>query len=195
MENITRLCDKISNSSADDLKNCTETKHECITYSRNGRYSFRCYETDTSQERGELPLCEDTEDITVSLAVTDVPYSIDPEDEKTRQAKSLNVISAAEIHSCIPLLTVILLSLQLWDLFYCVGWYVIILNYYINSNLTNTTCEIKWFKQLSLSFTFIWSRAYWVFVCVFVWKLHYFWKDSYICTLLLYNEIPQIIYM
>lgn len=112
-ENITRLCDKISNSSADDLKNCTETKHECITYSRNGRYSFRCYETDTSQERGELPLCEDTEDITVSLAVTDVPYSIDPEDEKTRQAKSLNVISAAEIHSCIPLLTVILLSLQL----------------------------------------------------------------------------------
>lgn len=49
---ITRLCDKISNSSADDLKNCTETKHECITYSRNGRYSFRCYETDTSQERG-----------------------------------------------------------------------------------------------------------------------------------------------
>lgn len=113
METITRLCDKISNSSADNLEHCKNTKRDCVTYSRNMRYAFKCNETGTSQERGGLPLCEDTEDITVSISVTDVPYSNGPEDEKTRQAKSLNVISAAEIHSCIPLLTVILLSLQL----------------------------------------------------------------------------------
>lgn len=113
MENITRLCDKISNSSADNLEHCKNTKRDCVTYSRNMRYAFKCNETGTSQERGGLPLCEDTEDITVSLSVTDVPYSNGPEDEKTRQAKALNVMSAAEIHSCIPLLNVILLSLQL----------------------------------------------------------------------------------
>lgn len=49
---ITRLCDKISDSSTDNLKNCKNTKRECVTYSRSGRYTFKCYETGTSQERG-----------------------------------------------------------------------------------------------------------------------------------------------
>lgn len=64
-----------------------------------------------------LPLCEDTEDITVPPVVTDVPYSIVPIDAKSVRVKSRNVMSAAEIHSSIPVLTVISLTLQLWDLF------------------------------------------------------------------------------
>lgn len=60
----------------------------------------------------ELPLCIDTEDIIMSPAVTDVTYSIVPGDAKTTvRVYSLNVISAAEIHSSIPVLTVISLSL------------------------------------------------------------------------------------
>lgn len=62
----------------------------------------------------ELPLCIETEDITMSPAVTDVTYSNVPGDAKTTvRVDSLNVISAAEIHSSIPMLTVISLTLQL----------------------------------------------------------------------------------
>lgn len=64
-----------------------------------------------------LPLCKDTEDITVPPVVTDVPYSIVPTDAKMVRAKSRYVNAAAEIHSYIPVLTVISLMLQLWDLF------------------------------------------------------------------------------
>lgn len=49
---ITRLCDIISNASADTLRNCNVTKEDCVTYSRNRRYAFKCYKTETSQERG-----------------------------------------------------------------------------------------------------------------------------------------------
>lgn len=49
--------------------------------------------------------------------VTDVPYSIVPTDAKMVRAKSRYVNAAAEIHSYIPVLTVISLMLQLWDLF------------------------------------------------------------------------------
>lgn len=114
MENVTRLCDRIPNSTADTLQNCDVTKGDCVTYSRNKRYAFKCYETDASQERGELPLCIDTEDITMSPAVTDVTYSIVLGDTKTTVwVDSLNMVSAAEIHSSIPVLTVILLTLLL----------------------------------------------------------------------------------
>lgn len=61
----------------------------------------------------ELPLCIDTEDITMSPAVTDVTYWIVTGDTKTVRVDSLNVISAEEIHSSIPMLTVISLTLQL----------------------------------------------------------------------------------
>lgn len=60
-----------------------------------------------------LPLCEDTEDITVSPVVT----SIVPTESKSVRVKSRNVMSAAEILTSIPVLTVISLTLQLWDLF------------------------------------------------------------------------------
>lgn len=61
----------------------------------------------------ELPLCIDTEDITMSPAVTDVTYSIVTGDTKTVRVDSLNMVSAAEIHSSIPVLTVISLTLLL----------------------------------------------------------------------------------
>lgn len=60
-----------------------------------------------------LPLCEDTEDITVSPVVT----SIVPTESKSVRVKSRNVMSAAEILTSIPVLTVISLTIQLWDLF------------------------------------------------------------------------------
>lgn len=116
MENITRLCDIISNSSA-ILKNCDVTKEDCVTYSRNRRYAFQCFEAKTSRERGGLPMCIDTEDITMPPAVTDVNYSIVTGDAKTVRAKSLDGLSAAEIHPSIPLLTVISLSLQYCEIF------------------------------------------------------------------------------
>lgn len=64
-----------------------------------------------------LPLCKDIEDITVPPVVTDVPYSIFPTDAKMVRSKSRNVNSAAEVHSYIPVLIMISLTLQLWDLF------------------------------------------------------------------------------
>lgn len=48
---VTRLCDKISASSAIRLTNCDSTKHECVTYSRTRKYVYRCRETETSQDR------------------------------------------------------------------------------------------------------------------------------------------------
>lgn len=60
-----------------------------------------------------LPLCMDTEDTTMSPTVTDITYSIVTGDTKTVRVDSLNMISAAEIHSSIPVLTVISLTLQL----------------------------------------------------------------------------------
>lgn len=58
----------------------------------------------------ELPLCKDTEDITVQPVVNDVSYWVVPKDATTVRVGSP---SAAEIHISIPLLTVILLTLQL----------------------------------------------------------------------------------
>lgn len=110
---IIRLCDRISNSTAAPLKNCDHTKTDCVTYSRNRRYAFKCYETHASQIRGELLLCEDTEDITESPAVTDVSYWIVPEDPTTVRVDSINMISTAEIHLSTHVLIVILLTLQL----------------------------------------------------------------------------------
>lgn len=113
MENVTRLCDRISHSSTDTFNLCTETKRECVTYSRNERYAFKCYESDTSQERGDLPFCINTEEITTSPTVTDVTYLIVPKDAKTDQAESLNMISVANMHSSILLMIAISLTIQL----------------------------------------------------------------------------------
>lgn len=130
-----------------------------------------------------LPLCKKTEDITVSPAVTDVSYSIVPEDAKT--AESLNDISAAEMHSSIPVLTMISLTLLLWDLFIILDVYVGH-NYYLTTKIITTTCDSKLHLQSLLSYIFIWNRTdCWFF-------LHNFGKDSFICILLYGNRSKKI---
>nr|XP_022310344.1 uncharacterized protein LOC111115793 [Crassostrea virginica] len=75
IENIIRICDRIFSSS--NLTNCDRTGSECVTYSRNKRYTYKCQETNTSQDRQGLPLCLDTEDTTPNP--TDV-ISVDPDE-------------------------------------------------------------------------------------------------------------------
>lgn len=113
MENVTRLCHRISNSLVATLKNCAYTKTDCVTYSKNGRYAFKCYETEASQKRRDLSLCIDTDDSAVSPAFTEVPYSIVPEDEQIGEIELGYSTSAAKMHASIPVLTMISLTLQL----------------------------------------------------------------------------------
>lgn len=113
MENITRLCERIPNTLSYTLSNCDYTRQDCVTYSRNRKYAFRCKETFTSHERGELSLCIDSEDTTVSLVVTDVPYLIVPEDSRTVEIDISYSTSAAKMHASISVLTMISLTLQL----------------------------------------------------------------------------------
>lgn len=96
-----------------------------------------------------LPLCMDTEDTTMSPTVTDITYSIVTGDTKTVRVDSLNMISAAEIHSSIPVLTVISLTLQLWNRFIMFDVILALI--------------ITLLKSPLLSFIFIWSRTDWFF--------------------------------
>nr|XP_022307595.1 uncharacterized protein LOC111113593 [Crassostrea virginica] len=43
IENITRICDRISNISFHHLKDCTSASSECVTYSRNKQHACRCW--------------------------------------------------------------------------------------------------------------------------------------------------------
>ncbi|XP_078336794.1 coagulation factor XII-like [Crassostrea virginica] len=64
IENVTRICDMVSKYSTVGLPNCTMTGRDCITYSRNRQYAYKCNETHLSQDRKGLPLCVDTENTT-----------------------------------------------------------------------------------------------------------------------------------
>nr|XP_022345953.1 uncharacterized protein LOC111138331 [Crassostrea virginica] len=61
IENVTRTCYRISKDSVKDLSNCNSTGMDCVTYSRNTTFAYKCNETHTSQGRRELQLCIDTE--------------------------------------------------------------------------------------------------------------------------------------
>ncbi|XP_078330616.1 uncharacterized protein LOC111111529 [Crassostrea virginica] len=78
IENITRICDRISNASLHYLKNCTSTSKKCVTYSRNELYAYVCQENNTPQYRQELPLCLDTESTTKGTIPSD-PNENNPE--------------------------------------------------------------------------------------------------------------------
>ena len=39
---VTRICYKISKISGSNLRSCSLTGNECITYSRNSMYAYRC---------------------------------------------------------------------------------------------------------------------------------------------------------
>nr|XP_022344868.1 uncharacterized protein LOC111137621 [Crassostrea virginica] len=65
IENVTRICHRISITLTNGLLNCDVTGQDCITYSRNRLYAYKCNETHVSQDRGGIPLCIDTEDLHV----------------------------------------------------------------------------------------------------------------------------------
>lgn len=48
---VTRICDRTSVSSMNGLTNCDSTRMECVTFSRNRRYAYKCQATVASQER------------------------------------------------------------------------------------------------------------------------------------------------
>lgn len=48
---VTRICDRTSISLTKGLTSCDLTRMECVTFSRNRRYAYKCQETDASQER------------------------------------------------------------------------------------------------------------------------------------------------
>nr|XP_022342300.1 uncharacterized protein LOC111136025 [Crassostrea virginica]XP_022342301.1 uncharacterized protein LOC111136025 [Crassostrea virginica] len=74
IENVTRICDRILKSSIHGLPDCALTGQDCITFSRNKMYAYKCNETHVSQDREGLPLCIDTEDLTTrpSMSTTSV---------------------------------------------------------------------------------------------------------------------------
>lgn len=117
----------------------------------------------------ELPLCKDTEDITVPPVVTYVSYWIVPKDATTARVGSPSVISAADMYSSIPVLTVILLTLQLWNFFlscWMLCWPELLLkfkNYYLHMTVNAIYNHL-------FSFIFILSST----KCwVFMFNVHY----------------------
>ncbi|XP_065934216.1 uncharacterized protein [Magallana gigas] len=111
LENVTRICDRTSVSSMNGLTNCDSTRMECVTFSRNRRYAYKCQATVTSQERRGLPLCVNTED-TTQLSVRAPVYltTMIP----TEPDHSLT--SSAGIHKAIYTITYISLTLQFLNL-------------------------------------------------------------------------------
>lgn len=66
IEKVARVCDKISKVSIEGLKNCDLTWEDCVTYSRNRQYAYKCNKTMLFKDRRGLPLCNDTENTTVN---------------------------------------------------------------------------------------------------------------------------------
>lgn len=48
---VTRICDRTSISSTSGLASCDSIKMDCVTFSKDRRYVYKCHETDISQER------------------------------------------------------------------------------------------------------------------------------------------------
>nr|XP_022306801.1 uncharacterized protein LOC111113105 [Crassostrea virginica] len=71
IENITRICDRITNVSLHHLKNCNSTSMKCVTYSKNRNNAYICQEANTPQSRYELPSCLDAENTTQGTISSD----------------------------------------------------------------------------------------------------------------------------
>ena len=48
---VTRICDRILKNSIHGLPDCALTGQNCITFSRNKMYAYKCKETHVSQDR------------------------------------------------------------------------------------------------------------------------------------------------
>ncbi|XP_078336793.1 uncharacterized protein LOC111137621 [Crassostrea virginica] len=70
IENVTRICNRIPFNSTNVLPSCARTGRDCITYSKNRLYAYKCKETHILQDRRGLPLCIDTEDLTTRPSMT-----------------------------------------------------------------------------------------------------------------------------
>ncbi|XP_078336796.1 uncharacterized protein LOC111138294 [Crassostrea virginica] len=93
IENVTRICDRILKNSIHGLPDCALTGQDCITFSRNKMYAYKCRETHVSQDRRGLPLCIDTEDLTTRPSVsTTSGQSVIQESRLTSDAKSVHCL-------------------------------------------------------------------------------------------------------
>ena len=57
---VTRICDRILKNSTNWLPDCASTGRDCITYSRNKIYAYKCNETYVSQDREGEDQCEES---------------------------------------------------------------------------------------------------------------------------------------
>ncbi|XP_062597233.1 uncharacterized protein LOC134258713 [Saccostrea cucullata] len=112
MEKVTRICDRIENSSFLNLKNCDVTKKDCITYSENKRYSFKCTETSATTQQGqvELPLCRETEMSTTQVNSV-VNTVIIPKAGINNKSKLSNQHAISGVRAMTSSLSIILLNL------------------------------------------------------------------------------------
>nr|XP_034336857.1 slit homolog 1 protein-like isoform X1 [Crassostrea gigas] len=102
IENVTRICDRIS--STNGLTRCDSTRMECVTFSRNRRYAYKCQETDASQERRGLPLCVDTEDTTqLPVRAPIYPTTMNPTEPDHSLTSSADIIVSTYVLTYISL--------------------------------------------------------------------------------------------
>nr|XP_022286208.1 uncharacterized protein LOC111099126 [Crassostrea virginica] len=94
IENVTRICHRISKYSTHWLPDCASTGQDCITYSRNKIYAYKCNETYDPQDREGLPLCIDTEDLTIRPSMSPTSgQSVTQSSHITSDAKSVHRLS------------------------------------------------------------------------------------------------------
>lgn len=119
VEKVTRICDRIiPTSTSQNLNSCTLTKKDCVTYSRNKLYMYKCYETSTFKDKQDLPFCIDTEGIAEYPATsTDISYPMVPEVVKMGQTE-FNSMSGAAMYTYTAVLILMTMNFQLWDPFW-----------------------------------------------------------------------------
>lgn len=110
IEKVAKICDKISKLSIEGLKDCDLTRDDCVTYSRNRQYAYKCNKT-KFQDKRALPLCNNTENTTVNpTTVSKVPTDRDA--AKMGQSDSAHN-SAIGIYLSLHLVELISLTLQI----------------------------------------------------------------------------------
>ncbi|XP_048760960.2 uncharacterized protein LOC125670065 [Ostrea edulis] len=107
MLQVVRICDRITQNL--DLRSCDITKMDCITYSENRIYTFKCNETNSDQilKRGDLPLCSETE---IIVKVLDTTTEIASRQNMTGDLRSGSVTSGAG--SCTASLSILFIMVK-----------------------------------------------------------------------------------
>ncbi|XP_056006497.1 uncharacterized protein LOC130050433 isoform X1 [Ostrea edulis] len=88
MIKVVRICDRTEGSSHPYLNNCDITKYECLTYSKNKRYVFKCNKTlrkEEKQKQGNLPLCSEVEmEIEIGSKTTKGPQRVNNTSDRNK---------------------------------------------------------------------------------------------------------------